>query len=89
MPEWVAISFSRDLLGPGIEPGSSTSQADFFFFFFFLPCEPPGLFNILKVKSVLGGILCNIVSETNICTQDVYWDLLSGTMPLRRWGKQN
>ena len=34
--EWVAISFSRDLLDPGIEPESSASQADA------LPSEPPG-----------------------------------------------
>ena len=26
--EWVAISFSRDLSDPGIEPGSPTLQAD-------------------------------------------------------------
>ena len=34
--EWVAISFSRDLPNPGIEPGSPASQADA------LPSEPPG-----------------------------------------------
>ena len=34
--EWVAISFSRDLPDPGIELGSSASQADA------LPSEPPG-----------------------------------------------
>ena len=32
--EWVAISFSRDLLDPGIEPRSPASQADS------LPTEP-------------------------------------------------
>ena len=34
--EWVAISSSRDLPDPGIEPRSSTLQADS------LPSEPPG-----------------------------------------------
>ena len=34
--EWVAISFSRDLPDPGIEPGSPTSEADA------LTSEPPG-----------------------------------------------
>ena len=34
--EWVAISFSRVLPDPGIEPGSPTLQADA------LPSEPPG-----------------------------------------------
>ena len=33
---WVAIPFSRDLLNPGIEPGSPALQADA------LPSEPPG-----------------------------------------------
>ena len=32
--EWVAISFSRDLPNPGIEPGSPALQADA------LPSEP-------------------------------------------------
>ena len=34
--EWVAISFSRDLPNPGIEPSSPTLQADS------LPTEPSG-----------------------------------------------
>ena len=34
--EWVAISFSRDLPDPGIEPGSPALQADP------LTSEPPG-----------------------------------------------
>ena len=34
--EWVAISFSRDLPNPGIEPRSPTLQADS------LLSEPPG-----------------------------------------------
>ena len=34
--EWVAISFSRDLPNPGIEPRSPTLQADA------LTSEPPG-----------------------------------------------
>ena len=34
--DWVAISFSRDLPDPGIEPGSPALQADS------LPSEPPG-----------------------------------------------
>jgi len=34
--EWVAISFSRDLPDPEIEPRSPTLQADS------LPSEPPG-----------------------------------------------
>ena len=34
--EWVAISFSRDLPNPGIEPRSLALQADA------LPSEPPG-----------------------------------------------
>ena len=34
--EWVAISFSRDLPNPGIEPRSPELQADS------LPSEPPG-----------------------------------------------
>ena len=34
--DWVAISFSRDLPDPGIEPGSPALQADA------LPSEPPG-----------------------------------------------
>ena len=34
--EWVAISFSRDLPDPGIEPGSPAFQADA------LTAEPPG-----------------------------------------------
>ena len=33
--EWVAISFSRDLPNPGIEPGSPPLQADA------LPSDPP------------------------------------------------
>ena len=36
VPEWVAISFSRDLLDPEIEPWSPALQADA------LPSEPPG-----------------------------------------------
>ena len=39
--EWVAISFSRDLPNPGIEPGSPALQADA------LPSEP--LMNVLTV----------------------------------------
>ena len=35
IPEWVAISSSGDLPDPGIEPGSSSLQADS------LPSEPP------------------------------------------------
>ena len=38
--EWVAISFSRDLPNPGIEPGSPALQADI------LLSEPPGINNI-------------------------------------------
>ena len=34
--EWVAISFSRDLPDPGIEPVSPAWQVDFF------TTEPPG-----------------------------------------------
>ena len=34
--EWISISFSRDLPGPGIKPGSPALQADA------LPSEPPG-----------------------------------------------
>ena len=34
--EWVAIPFSRELLDPGIEPGSLALQADS------LPSDPPG-----------------------------------------------
>ena len=34
--EWVAISFSRDLPNPGIEPKSPALQADY------LPSKPPG-----------------------------------------------
>ena len=34
--EWIAISFSRDLPDPGIEPRSPALQADA------LPSEPPG-----------------------------------------------
>ena len=34
--EWVAVSFSRDLPDPGIEPGSPALQADS------LPYELPG-----------------------------------------------
>ena len=34
--EWIAISFSRDLPDPGIEPGSPALQADA------LPSELPG-----------------------------------------------
>ena len=34
--EWVAIPFSRNLPGPGIEPGSPTLQADY------IPSEPQG-----------------------------------------------
>ena len=36
MLEWIAISFSRDLPDPGIEPGSPALQADA------LQSEPPG-----------------------------------------------
>ena len=35
VPEWVAISFSKDLPNPGIEHGSPMLQADA------LPSEPP------------------------------------------------
>ena len=41
MLEWIAISFSRDLPDPGIEPGSPALQADA------LPSEPPG--NLLSL----------------------------------------
>ena len=34
--QWVAVSFSRDLPDPGIEPGSPALRADA------LPTEPPG-----------------------------------------------
>ena len=39
--EWVAISFSRDLPDPGIEPRSFALKADS------LPSEPPGKPNML------------------------------------------
>ena len=42
--EWGAISFSRDLPNPGIEPGSPALQADS------LPSEPPGKPNIGALK---------------------------------------
>ena len=41
--EWVAISFSRDLPDPGIEPRSPTLQADS------LPSEPPGSPEIIYI----------------------------------------
>ena len=41
--DWVAISFSRDLPDPGIEPGSPALQADS------LPSEPPGKPEVAKV----------------------------------------
>ena len=44
--EWVAISFSRDLPDPGIEPGSPAFQADA------LPSEPPGKHTILCPTSL-------------------------------------
>ena len=44
--EWFAISFSRDLPNPGIEPGSPTLQADT------LPSEPPGKL-LIYIKSAL------------------------------------
>ena len=39
--EWVAISFSRDLPDPGIEPGSPALQADA------LTSGPPGVLKML------------------------------------------
>ena len=47
--EWIAISFSRDLPDPGIEPGSPALQADT------LPAEPPGKPNMEKTV-MLGKI---------------------------------
>ena len=60
--EWVAISFSRDVPNPGIEPGSPTLQADT------LLSEPPGklqlkiLVYLLKKKKIVvicSGTVCN------------------------------
>ena len=48
MLEWVAISFSRDLLDPGIEPRSPALQADA------LTSEPPGKLFFLQPFWVLG-----------------------------------
>ena len=48
--EWVAISFSRDLPNPGIEPGSPPLQADA------LPSDPPE-------KTVVG---CNFKNDRMI-----------------------
>ena len=42
--KWVAISFSRDLPNPGIEPGSPALQVDA------LPSEPPG-----KPQNIVGA----------------------------------
>ena len=42
MLEWIAISFSRDLPDPGIEPGFPALQADA------LPSEPPWKCAVLK-----------------------------------------
>ena len=39
--EWVAISFSRDLPNPGMEPRSPSLETDA------LPTEPPGM-NLMK-----------------------------------------
>ena len=41
--KWVAISFSRDLPDPGIEPGSPALQADT------LTSEPPGTLSVMSI----------------------------------------
>ena len=53
IPEWVAISFSRDLPDPGTEPGSPSLQAGA------LPSEPPGepLKSLTVFESKLAGTL--------------------------------
>ena len=50
--EWVAISFSRDLPDPGIEPGSPELQADS------LPSEPPGHFTVNLDDSMYSINVC-------------------------------
>ena len=68
--EWVAISFSRDLPNPGIEPGSPTLRADA------LRSEPPGKPNCKGIysksfTSTLGlvstGLLLVNISLTSQC----------------------
>ena len=44
--EWVAISFSRDLPNPGMEPRSPALQADS------LPSEPLGKNRLNKIKTI-------------------------------------
>ena len=51
MLEWIAISFSRDLPDPGIEPGSPALQADA------LPSEPPGKPSISETVRCCFGAL--------------------------------
>ena len=51
--EWVAISFSRDLPDPGIEPGSPAFQADT------LTSEPPGKPSVTETIAIrIGSGVC-------------------------------
>ena len=60
--EWVAISISRDLPNPGIEPGSPALQADT------LTSEPPG--KQASSNSLMGLrllLFCNLMSRSPQC----------------------
>ena len=60
MLEWIAISFSRDLPDPGIEPGSPALQADA------LPSEPPGKPSISETVRCCFGALKSS-STSSLC----------------------
>ena len=59
--EWVAISFSRDLPDPGIEPGSPALQADT------LLSEPPGK---PSVQAYFFHSFWKICTEMNVTLRD-------------------
>ena len=68
--EWVAVSFSRGSSHPGIEPGSSTLQADA------LPSEPRGItiqpshikFNYLQTFTISSIAAAKIYDHGSLCS---------------------
>ena len=57
--EWIAISFSRDLPDPGMEPGSPAWRADA------LPSEPPGKLLPRKTLNLKIRKVCSLLTGTD------------------------
>ena len=81
--EWIAISFSRDLPDPGIEPRSPAVEADS------LPAEPPGKPKNTGVgsRSLLQGVFPTQGSNPGLpdCRQILYQLSHQGSPRILEW----